>query len=183
MGDAGWAQPPDKASLGWQAPNTAVFSPIRLFPHDAPTVIWRPHWGSWQRWAESQPLGDEFCYTVLMAALLGLQSLTKLLLSSFSLSDPGASPYLVLRTVFCSLFLKCFYQIILSGLSSSLPHLHSLDIAGHAELSLCKEHSLGQAGMLMLFPSARGLGPSGGIGLHITIHPLPPPAKRRLCTS
>ena len=55
-------------------------------------------------------LGDEFCYTVLMAALLGLQSLTKLLLSSFSLSDPGASPYLVLRTVFRSLFLKCFYQ-------------------------------------------------------------------------
>ena len=62
-------------------------------------------------------LGDEFCYTVLKAALLGLQSLTKLLLSSFSLSDPGASPYLVLRTVFRSLFLKCFYQIILSGLT------------------------------------------------------------------
>lgn len=116
-------------------------------------------------------LGDEFCYTVLMAALLGLQSLTKLLLSSFSLSDPGASPYLVLRTVFRSLFLKCFYQIILSGLTSSLPHLHSLDIAGHAELSLCREHSLSQAGTLMLFPSARGLGPLGAL---VCTSPSPP---------
>lgn len=118
-------------------------------------------------------LGDEFCYTVLMATLLVFQSLTKLLLSSFSLSDPGASPYLVLRSVFHPLFLKCFYQIILSGPTSSLPHLHSLDIAGHAELNLCREHSLGQAGML--FPSARGVGP---VGAHCHPHPLPPPANQ-----
>lgn len=114
-------------------------------------MVWRPTGAHGKDGQSPSLLGDEFCYTVLTAVLLGLQSLTKLLLSSFSLSDPGASPYLVLRSIFCPLFLKCFYQIILGGPTSSLPHLHSLDIVGHTELNL-QGARLGSGWALMRFP-------------------------------
>lgn len=120
-------------------------------------------------------LGDEFCYTVLTVALLGLQSLTKLLLFSFSISDPGASPYLVLRSIFYPLFLKCFLPDhtwrpnFLFAPPALIRHCwtHRAESAGSTAwvrlgadaLSLCKR--------VRAFE-----------GIHCQTHCLPPPAKQ-----